>query len=94
MPDYIAVTDAFQGAPYDLPVVPRGHSTPTTCHRLASQPPNLCPLLDYLVKWNTVNQNFLKTKFRPEGGFFKVPEVVGLGTEIDESKILRREVVP
>ena len=77
---------------YDLPVVPHGHSTPTTCHVIASQPPNLFPLLEYLIKWNTVHQYFLKTPIHPVQGEVKVSQLdrPGIGMELDESKVLER----
>ncbi|MBI3973157.1 MAG: mandelate racemase/muconate lactonizing protein [Chloroflexi bacterium] len=74
---------------YDLPVVPHGHSVPATCHVIASQPPNLFPLLEYLVKWNTVHQWFLKTPVHPVGGDVAVATLdrPGMGMELDEEKI-------
>jgi L-alanine-DL-glutamate epimerase-like enolase superfamily enzyme len=74
---------------YDLPVIPHGHSVPATCHLIASQPPNLCPLLEYLVKWNAVHQWFLKTPIHPQDGHVAVSALdrPGIGMELDESKI-------
>jgi L-alanine-DL-glutamate epimerase-like enolase superfamily enzyme len=80
---------------YDLPVIPHGHSVPATCHLIASQPPGLCPLLEYLVKWNTVHQWFLKTPVEPQGGEVAVAQLdrPGVGMELDERKIVdRREL--
>jgi L-rhamnonate dehydratase len=81
---------------YDLPVIPHGHSVPATCHLIASQPPNLCPLLEYLIKWNTVHQWFLKTPIHPQGGEVAVAALdrPGIGMELDEAKIREeRELV-
>ena len=77
---------------YDLPVVPHGHSTPATCHVIASQTPNTFPLLEYLIKWNQVHQFFLKTPIHPQGGEVKVSQLdqPGLGMELDESKIIEQ----
>ena len=77
---------------YDLPVIPHGHSVPATCHLIASQPPNLCPLLEYLVKWNIVHQWFLKTPIVPEGGEVRVATLdqPGIGMELDEAKVLEQ----
>lgn len=72
---------------YDIPVIPHGHSVPVTAHLLAAQPPALCPLLEYLVKWNRVHQFFLKHPVRPEGGFVSPPRGPGLGLELDEGQI-------
>jgi L-rhamnonate dehydratase len=78
---------------YDLPVIPHGHSVPATAHLIASQPANVCPLLEYLVKWNALNQFFLKTPLHPKDGVVTLPETPGLGMELDEAKIEEREVL-
>jgi L-alanine-DL-glutamate epimerase-like enolase superfamily enzyme len=77
---------------YDVPVVPHGHSVPATCHLIAAQPPNVCPLLEYLIKWNTVHQWFLKTPVHPRNGEVAVSALdqPGLGMELDEAKILEQ----
>lgn len=71
---------------YDIPVIPHGHSTPATAHLIASQAPNLCPLLEYLVKWNAIHQYFLKTPLHPQNGKVTLPDAPGLGMDLDESK--------
>ncbi|HEY3062879.1 MAG TPA: enolase C-terminal domain-like protein [Chloroflexota bacterium] len=72
---------------YDLPVIPHGHSTPASAHLIASQPANLCPLLEYLIKWNEIHQFFLKHPVKPVGGMVTVPETPGLGMDLDAAKI-------
>jgi L-alanine-DL-glutamate epimerase-like enolase superfamily enzyme len=72
---------------YDLPVIPHGHSTPASAHLIAAQPPNLCPLLEYLIKWNEVHQFFLKAPLKPVGGIVRVPDTPGMGMDLDEAKI-------
>ena len=78
---------------YDLPVIPHGHSTPASAHFIASQPPSLCPRLEYLVKWNEIHQFFLKTPLKPTAGVVRVPETPGLGMELDESRIESQRIV-
>lgn len=78
----------------DLPVVPHGHSTPATAHLIASQPPNVCPLLEYLVKWNEVHQFFFRHPLKPVDGVVRLPTVPGIGVEIDPAKVRRSEVLP
>lgn len=75
---------------YDLPVIPHGHSVPATMHLIASQPPNLCPLLEYLIKWNEVHQFFFKEPVKPVGGVIRLTDTPGIGVEIDQSKIVSR----
>jgi L-alanine-DL-glutamate epimerase-like enolase superfamily enzyme len=72
---------------YDLPVVPHGHSVPATAHLIASQPPNLCPILEYLIKWNAVHQFFFKEPVRPVNGVVALSDKPGMGVEIDEAKV-------
>ena len=72
---------------YGIPVVPHGHSVPATIHLISSQPEPLMPLLEYLVKWNEVHQFFLRRPVRPVDGVVIVPDLPGLGLELDESKI-------
>jgi L-alanine-DL-glutamate epimerase-like enolase superfamily enzyme len=74
---------------FDLPVVPHGHSTHATAHVIASQPPNTCPIQEYLIKWNIVHQYFLKDMLSPENGVIPVSRLdkPGLGLEIDEGKV-------
>ena len=72
---------------YDILVVPHGHSTPATAHLIASQPAALCPLLEYLIKWNEIHQFFLKEPLKPSNGVITLPETPGLGMDLDESRI-------
>jgi L-rhamnonate dehydratase len=78
---------------YDLPVIPHGHSTPASAHLIASQPPNLCPRLEYLIKWNEIHQFFLRTPLKPSGGVVQLPGTPGLGMDLDTSKIETQRIV-
>lgn len=78
---------------YDIPVVPHGHSAPATLHLIASQPVTLCPLLEYLVKWNTIHQFFLKEPVKPENGQVRLPTSPGLGMALDEEKVLEQREI-
>jgi L-alanine-DL-glutamate epimerase-like enolase superfamily enzyme len=75
---------------YDVPVIPHGHSTNATAHLIASQPASLCPILEYLIKWNTIHQWFLKTPLQPENGLVRLTDTPGLGMDLDEAKIEER----
>ncbi len=72
---------------YDVAVVPHGHSTHATAHLLAAMPPALCPMQEYLIKWNTVHQFFLKNKLEPVNGYIELPQAPGMGLEVDEDLI-------
>ena len=72
-------------------MIPHVHSVPATVHLLAAQPPDVCPLLEYLLYWNQVNQFFLMNPIQPCNGEGLLPE--GPGMELDEDKIMvRREL--
>ena len=72
-------------------MIPHVHSVPATVHLLAAQPPDVCPLLEYLLTWNQVNQFFLKNPIQLCNGEVLLPE--GPGMELDEDKIMvRREL--
>ena len=72
---------------FDLPVVPHGHSSHATAHLIASQPPTVTPIQEFLIKWNAVHQFFLKDPLNPVNGVITVPDAPGLGLAIDESKV-------
>ncbi len=76
-----------------MPVIPHGHSTPASIHVIAAWPEPTTPLLEYLIKWNDVHQFFLKNPLKPVNGVVSVPVGPGIGMELDEAKIERREVV-
>ena len=72
---------------YDLVLIPHGHSTPATAQFIAAQPPTLCPILEYLIKWNEIHQYFFRSPLRPVDGMITVPTGPGMGMELDEGKI-------
>jgi L-rhamnonate dehydratase len=78
---------------YDLPVIPHGHSTPASAHVIAAWPQTTCPLLEYLVKWNTIHQHFLKYPVIPSGGMVELSDRPGIGMELDEAKIEKRTLL-
>jgi L-rhamnonate dehydratase len=76
---------------YDIPVIPHGHSVPATVNLIASQPEPVCPIVEYLVKWNTIHQYFLKHPIVPVNGKVSLPTEPGLGMTLDEDKIQEME---
>ena len=75
---------------YDIPVIPHGHSVPATVHLIAAHPVTVCPLLEYLVKWNTVHQFFLAEPVVPVDGHVTLSATPGIGMALDEDKVLER----
>jgi len=75
---------------YDVQLIPHGHSTPATANFLYAQPVTLCPMLEYLIKWNTIHQWFLKYPVEPNNGFVPLPTRPGIGMDLDDAKIERQ----
>lgn len=76
---------------YDIPIIPHGHSTPASAHFIAAWPRTTCPLLEYLVKWNEIHQFFLAQPLKPQGGVVTLPDMPGLGMELDPDKIEKQQ---
>ncbi|RMF86693.1 MAG: mandelate racemase/muconate lactonizing protein [Nitrospinota bacterium] len=75
----------------DVIIIPHGHSTPANAHLTLSQSPALIPIQEYLLKWNEIHQFFLKHPLKPVNGYLSLPELPGLGMELDEEKIEQSE---
>ena len=72
---------------FDLPVIPHGHSSHATAHLIASQPPTVTPIQEFLIKWNAIHQFFLEEPLNPVNGTITVPDTPGMGIGIDEGKV-------
>ena len=66
---------------------------PATAQLIASQPATLCPILEYLIKWNAIHQFFFKEPVKPIDGIVKLSDQPGMGVEIDESKVVSRKEI-
>jgi L-rhamnonate dehydratase len=75
---------------YDVQVIPHGHSVHATAHLLVAQPPQLCPRIEYLLKWNEIHQHFFRTPLQPVQGRVLPPDTPGMGMELDDEKIERQ----
>ncbi len=71
----------------DLVTIPHGHSSPATIHFSVTQSPIHTPYQEFLVKWNTIHQHFLRNPVRPVDGLIHLPDQPGLGMELDPAKI-------
>ena len=80
-------------AAYGVKVCPHGSHLSAAVQVIASQPEWVCPLLEYLVDIAPRQQHFHKNPIAPVEGHIEVPRQPGLGIELDESKIERREEV-
>jgi L-alanine-DL-glutamate epimerase-like enolase superfamily enzyme len=76
---------------FDLITIPHGHSTNAAVHFSVSQSPIHTPYQEYLVKWNTIHQHFLKNPVKPENGSVHAPSGVGMSMDLDPDMIEREE---
>ncbi|MGI8483147.1 MAG: enolase C-terminal domain-like protein [Thermomicrobiales bacterium] len=72
---------------YGLQVIPHGHSVPANLQLSAAWPIPQVPLVEYLVKWQTLLQHFWKEPLVPVNGMLTVPKGPGMGMELDPNKI-------
>ena len=72
---------------YDIPVIAHGHSVPANTHLTVSMPELLCPMVEYLVKWNELLQFFWREPVKPINGMISAPDRPGFGVDIDPAKI-------
>ena len=71
-------------------VFPHGHSVPAALNVIASQPPGIFPMVEYLFVYQPFAQFFHATQLRPLDGSLPLPTEPGLGIVIDEAKVERR----
>ncbi|HIO08897.1 TPA: mandelate racemase [Candidatus Poribacteria bacterium] len=75
-------------------VIPHGHSIHAAMHVVASQSPDVCPLVEYLIgKMDGNYYHFEKNAPRPINGKLTLPDRSGFGIELDSSKINKREII-
>ena len=68
-------------------VIPHGHSLHAAMHVVASQPVEICPLVEYLIRKMSNYYYFEKNQLKPVNGMIELPKGPGFGIELDESKI-------
>jgi len=68
-------------------VIPHGHSLHAAMHVVASQPIEVCPLVEYLIQKMRGYYDFEKHQPKPVDGMLELPDRPGFGIELDESKI-------
>ena len=79
---------------HDLILIPHAGAMHSGVHFSFSQSPAHTPLIEYLVKWMPIMQFFVEEPIVPNQGFINVPKKsIGLGVEIDRTKIISQEYV-
>lgn len=68
---------------HDVPLVPHGHLVPANVNLIAAHSEQVCPYVEYLVRWNEQNQFFFADPVTPADGTVSVPDDPGVGVELD-----------
>ena len=68
-------------------VIPHGHSIHAAMHVVASQPVEVCPLVEYLIQKMSSYYDLEKHPPRPVNGILELPDRPGFGIELNESNI-------
>ncbi len=69
-------------------VIPHGHSIHAAMHIVASQPEELCPLVEYLIRKMSGDYYYFEKEIpAPKNAFFELSDRPGFGIEFETSKI-------
>ena len=74
-------------------VFPHGHNLPAAYHVVASQSPEVCPLVEYLINHVGNKLHFQKSPLLTETGRLPLLELPGMGIELDRNKIEKEEIL-
>jgi len=74
-------------------VFPHGHNIHAALHVVASQSPEVCPLVEYLILHVGYKLHFQKNPLLTDNGILPLPQGPGFGIELDEGKIEAQEVL-
>ncbi len=78
---------------YGAKVFPHGHNIHAALHVVASQSPDVCPLVEYLINHMPYKLHFQKDPLQTFNGILPLPQKPGFGIEFDETKISRKQVL-
>ena len=78
---------------FGVKVFPHGHNIHAQLHVVASQSPEVCPLVEYLINYVPGKLHFQKNPLLTENGKIALPTKSGFGIELDEDKIEQQEVL-
>ena len=65
-------------------VIPHGHNIHAALHVVASQSPEVCPLVEFLINHMPQKLNFEKNALLTDNGIIKLPTAPGFGIEFNE----------
>jgi L-alanine-DL-glutamate epimerase-like enolase superfamily enzyme len=73
--------------PFGVAVIPHGHGIHAALHVVASQPPEVCPKVEYLYHHMPERHHFEIDAPAPKGGAIALPTRPGFGIELAEDRI-------
>lgn len=76
---------------YDAQVIPHGHSLHAALHVVASQSPEICPMVEYLITKMRTYYWAEKRPLVPAHGRIELPDAPGFGIEFDAAKVEKTE---
>ena len=74
-------------------VFPHGHNIHAALPVVASQSPDVCPLVEYLINHVGYKLYFQKDPLLTDNGKIALPQKPGFGIELDADKITAQEVI-
>jgi L-rhamnonate dehydratase len=77
---------------YSAKVIPHGHNIHSALHVVASQSPDVCPLVEYLINYMPEKLNFEKNALLTDNGILQLPKAHGFGIEFNE-RVEKQEVM-
>jgi L-alanine-DL-glutamate epimerase-like enolase superfamily enzyme len=78
---------------HGLIVCPHNQRSTALAHIIASQPPAVCPFMEYQIDIQPNLYYFDKNQLIPKDNQITLPDLPGLGIELDESRIVKREKI-
>jgi L-rhamnonate dehydratase len=78
---------------YGVKVFPHGHNIHAQLHVVASQSPEVCPLVEYLINHVPYKVHFEKNPLLTSNGIIALPTKPGFGIEIDQAKVEKTEII-
>lgn len=75
---------------FGVGVIPHGCNIHPAAHVIASQSPAVCPVAEYLVRHQKLQQHLNRTPWQASDGHIALPEAPGLGYELDAAKVEKR----
>ncbi len=74
-------------------VFPHGHAIHAALHVVASQSPEVCPLVEYLINHVAHKMHFQREPLLTTNGILQLPQKPGFGIELNEAKIENQQII-